>query len=335
MKTILVTGGAGYIGSHTVIELINAGHHPIIVDDLSNSSIDVLDKIETITAQRPVFYQINLCDKDKLETVFQKHQFDAIIHFAGFKAVGESVAEPLKYYRNNLNSSLNLLELMNQYQVKSLVFSSSATVYGDQPSPLAETAPTGQGITNPYGQTKYMIEQILRDYAVANPESKIIALRYFNPIGAHQSGLIGENPRGIPNNLLPYVMKVIAGELPTVQVFGNDYDTIDGTGVRDYLHVVDLAIGHLKALSYKQPGFSAINLGTGRGTSVLEIIKASEQACQRPIPYKIVDRRPGDLATVFAKVDLAKVALDWQATKTVAEACADSYNFIAKNHQTR
>ena len=245
MKSVLVTGGMGYIGSHTVIELIKNDFEPVIVDNLSNSSISVLDRLEKITGTRPKFYKIDLCDKKNLEKVFKKHRFSSVIHFAGFKAVGESVAEPLKYYRNNLNSTLTLLELMNKYFVNKLVFSSSATVYGDQVSPLAETTPTGQGITNPYGQTKHIIEQILRDCAIANPDLSITALRYFNPIGAHYSGLIGEDPNGIPNNLLPYVMKVAVGELPEVGVFGGDYPTPDGTGVRDYIHVVDLAQGHV------------------------------------------------------------------------------------------
>lgn len=332
MKSVLVTGGMGYIGSHTVIELIKNDFEPVIVDNLSNSSISVLDRLEKITGTRPKFYKIDLCDKKNLEKVFKKYRFSSVIHFAGFKSVGESVAEPLKYYHNNLNSTLNLLELMNKYFVNKLVFSSSATVYGDQVSPLAETMPTGQGITNPYGQTKHIIEQILRDCAIANPDLSITALRYFNPIGAHYSGLIGEDPNGIPNNLLPYVMKVAVGELPEVGVFGGDYPTPDGTGVRDYIHVVDLAQGHVAAINNIQPGFDAINLGTGQGTSVLEIIKATEQASGKTIPYAIRERRAGDLAEVFADCHKATKLLHWQARKTIPQACQDSWKWQNYRH---
>ena len=332
MKSVLVTGGMGYIGSHTVIELIKNDFEPVIVDNLSNSSVSVLDRLEKITGTRPKFYKIDLCDKKNLEKVFKKHRFSSVIHFAGFKAVGESVAEPLKYYRNNLNSTLTLLELMNKYFVNKLVFSSSATVYGDQVSALAETTPTGQGITNPYGQTKHIIEQILRDCAIANPDLSITALRYFNPIGAHYSGLIGEDPNGIPNNLLPYVMKVAVGELPEVGVFGGDYPTPDGTGVRDYIHVVDLAQGHVAAINNIQPGFDAINLGTGQGTSVLEIIKATEQASGKTIPYAIRERRAGDLAEVFADCHKATELLNWQARKTIPQACQDSWKWQNYRH---
>ena len=332
MESVLVTGGMGYIGSHTVIELIKNDFEPVIVDNLSNSSISVLDRLEKITGTRPKFYKIDLCDKKNLEKVFKKHRFSSVIHFAGFKAVGESVVEPLKYYRNNLNSTLTLLELMNKYFVNKLVFSSSATVYGDQVSPLAETTPTGQGITNPYGQTKHIIEQILRDCAIANPDLSITALRYFNPIGAHYSGLIGEDPNGIPNNLLPYVMKVAVGELPEVGVFGGDYPTPDGTGVRDYIHVVDLAQGHVAAINNIQPGFDAINLGTGQGTSVLEIIKATEQASGKTIPYAIRERRAGDLAEVFADCHKATELLHWQARKTIPQACQDSWKWQNYRH---
>lgn len=332
MKNILVTGGTGYIGSHTVVELINNNYEPIIVDNLSNSSIDVLDRIVTITDKKPTFYQLDVCNKTALQEVFEHHQIDAVIHFAGLKAVGESVAEPLKYYRNNLDSTLTLLELMNKYFVNKLVFSSSATVYGDQVSPLAETMPTGQGITNPYGQTKHIIEQILRDCAIANPNLSITSLRYFNPIGAHHSGLIGEDPNGIPNNLLPYAMKVAVGELPEVGVFGGDYPTPDGTGVRDYIHVVDLAQGHVAAINNIQPGFDAINLGTGQGTSVLEIIKATEQASGKTIPYAIRERRAGDLAEVFADCHKATELLHWQARKTIPQACQDSWKWQNYRH---
>lgn len=324
MKKVLITGGTGYIGSHTTVQLIEAGAEVVIVDNLSNSSIKVLDRIQAITGIKPTFYQIDLCDKDALTMVFKEQQFESVIHFAGLKAVGESVEKPLLYYRNNLESTLNLLDLMAQYHVNQLVFSSSATVYGNQPSPLSEDMPIGQGVTNPYGQTKFMIEQILKDCAAANPQLAITTLRYFNPIGAHQSGLIGEAPNGIPNNLLPYVMKVVAGELPEVKVFGNDYPTADGTGVRDYIHVVDLAQGHLAALNHITPGFTAINLGTGHGTSVLEIIKAVETACNQTVPYSIQARRAGDLAEVFADCSKAQQQLNWQAQHTVLQACEDA-----------
>lgn len=333
MKKILVTGGVGYIGSHTVVELIETGAEVIIVDNLSNSSIEVLDRIKTITGIKPIFYQIDLCEKDKLEQVFKEHQFEAVIHFAGLKAVGESVEKPLLYYHNNLISTLNLLGLMAKYSVNKIVFSSSATVYGDQTSPLSEEMTIGQGVSNPYGQTKFMIEQILKDCTIANPDLAVSTLRYFNPIGAHGSGLIGEDPNGIPNNLLPYVMKVATGELPEVRVFGNDYPTHDGTGVRDYIHVVDLAQGHLAALKNIQPGFEAINLGTGQGTSVLEIIKATEQACGKAIPFSIQGRRAGDLAEVFANCHKAAEKLNWRAQKTIAQACEDSWKW--QNHRKK
>ncbi|MDO4870512.1 MAG: UDP-glucose 4-epimerase GalE [Candidatus Saccharibacteria bacterium] len=333
MKNILVTGGTGYIGSHTVIELINNNFNPIIVDNLINSSIEVLDKLKQITNKDPIFYQVDVCDKPKLQKIFQQHQIDAVIHFAGLKAVGESVAKPLEYYRNNIDSSLSLLEVMCEFNVKKLIFSSSATVYGNQKAPFSENMPIGQGITNPYGQTKFMIEQIIKDVCVANPDFEATVLRYFNPIGAHKSGLIGESPNGIPNNLLPYVMKVVTGELPEVRIFGNNYDTVDGTGVRDYIHVVDLAQGHIAALQHSQPGFEAYNLGTGKGTSVLEIIKAVEQASGHSVPYSIQPRRPGDLATAYADCTKSAEKLHWQTKKTVVEACKDSYRF--NNSQTK
>lgn len=329
-KEILVTGGTGYIGSHTVVELIEAGYTPIIVDNLSNSSIKVLDRIAQITGTKPEFYQLDVADKTGLEAIFAKHDFTAVMHFAGLKAVGESVAKPLEYYRNNLDSSLSLFELMLKHGVNKLIFSSSATVYGTTPAPCAETDQTGVGITNPYGQTKFMIEQIMKDICVAYPDFQAIALRYFNPIGAHESGLIGEEPNGIPNNLLPFVLKVATGELPEVKIFGNDYDTPDGTGVRDFIHVVDLAKGHLAALNYDQAGFSAINLGTGQGNSVLEIIKAVEQAANKTLPTIVAPRRAGDLATIYADVTKAKDELHWQAEKTIAQACEDSWKWV--NH---
>lgn len=335
MKTILITGGTGYIGSHTAVELITNGAEVVIVDNLMNSSIKVLDRIQTITGTKPIFYQIDLCDKAKFKTVFQQHNFDAVIHFAGLKAVGESVDKPLLYYRNNLDSTLNLLALMEEHAVHQLVFSSSATVYGNQNSPLSETMPVGHSISNPYGQTKYMIEQILRDCAIANPQFAITTLRYFNPIGAHESGLIGEDPNGIPNNLLPYILKVAAGELPEVKVFGNDYPTTDGTGVRDYIHVVDLAKGHIAALNNIKTGFTAINLGTGKGTSVLEIIHATEKACGKAIPYLITARRAGDLAEVFADCTKALHELHWQSQKTIDQACADSWKWQMNRHSQK
>lgn len=331
MQEILVTGGTGYIGSHTVVELISAGYTPIIVDNLINSSIEVLDRLEQITGVRPIFYQVDICDQAALDEVFGKHNFTAVIHFAALKAVGESVAKPLDYYRNNLDSTLSLLACMQKHHVKRLIFSSSATVYGTPETlPLVETCRTGLGITNPYGQTKYMIEQILRDVTVASPEFEVIALRYFNPIGAHASGLIGEDPNGIPNNLLPFVAKVAVGELPAVKVFGDDYDTPDGTGVRDYIHVVDLAKGHIAALENLHTGFDVFNLGTGQGTSVLEIIKAFEAAAGKQIPYQIIERRPGDVASVYANCDKAHSELHWQAKKTIQNACEDSWKWQSK-----
>ena len=328
MKEILVTGGTGYIGSHKVVELINAGYTPIIIDNLVNSSLSVLDRLEQITGVRPIFYQVDVCDQTTLDKVFAKHNFAAVIHFAALKAVGESVAKPLEYYRNNLDSTLSLLTCMQKYAINKLIFSSSATVYGSPETlPLTETARTGAGITNPYGQTKYMIEQILRDVAIANPKLEIITLRYFNPIGAHASGLIGEDPNGIPNNLLPFVAKVAVGELPEIKIFGNDYDTPDGTGVRDYIHVVDLAKGHIAALEHLQAGFDVFNLGTGRGTSVLEIIRAFEKASQTSIPYRIGPRRPGDVASIYANCDKAYKQLNWQAEKTIDQACQDTWKW--------
>ena len=327
-QEILVTGGAGYIGSHTAVELIEAGFTPVIVDDLSNSSADVIDRIEKITNSRPTFYQIDVCDQVRLAEVFAKHNFSAVMHFAGFKAVGESVTKPLEYYRNNIDSTLTLLECMKQAEVNQLIFSSSATVYGSpEELPLLETSRTGNGITNPYGWTKYMIEQILRDACVADPKLSAVSLRYFNPIGAHASGLIGEDPNGIPNNLLPFVAKVAIGGLPEVQVFGTNYDTPDGTGVRDYIHVVDLAQGHLAALEHAQTGFDVYNLGSGQGTSVLEIITAFKAVAGVNIPYKLVDRRPGDVAAMYADCSKAGKELSWQTHKTINDACKDSWKW--------
>lgn len=331
--SILVAGGAGYIGSHTVVELLEKGYDPVIVDDLSNSKIEVLDRIETITGKRPKFYEINILDKDKVEEVFKKENITSVIHFAGFKAVGESVLKPLMYYNNNLNTTINLLELMMKYNVNNLVFSSSATVYGDpKVLPLTEECEVG-GVTNPYGRTKYMIEEILKDVAHVNPNLNIAILRYFNPIGAHPSGLIGEDPNDIPNNLMPYITQVAIGKREMLGVFGNDYNTVDGTGVRDYIHVVDLAKGHLAALTKLETnsGLVIYNLGTGKGTSVLEMVKAFESANELKVPYEIKGRRPGDIDACYADCSKANKELDWCACKNIEEACRDSWRFQSNN----
>jgi UDP-glucose 4-epimerase len=331
---VLVTGGAGYIGSHTVIELMARQHEVVVVDNLSNSSRESLRRAEKILDREIPFVELDLSDKAGLEAVFDAHTFDAVIHFAGLKSVGESVARPLKYYRTNLDSTITLTELMQAAGVKTLIFSSSATVYGTpEQLPLTETSRTGEGITNPYGQTKYMIEQILHDIAAADSDWRISILRYFNPIGAHSSGQIGEDPNGIPNNLLPFVSQVAVGKLDTIKVFGNDYDTVDGTGVRDYVHVVDLARGHVAALEHLPASGTAevYNLGTGRGTSVLELIHAFEAACGKSLPVDIVPRRPGDIASCFADVTKAHQQLGWQAEKTIADACADSWRWQSQN----
>lgn len=329
---ILVTGGAGYIGSHCLIELYAGGHTAVVVDNLSNSSRESLRRVEKIIGKKIPFFEQDVSDTAKLHDIFSAHTVDAVIHFAGLKAVGESVAEPLKYYRNNIDSTLSLLEVMSEYGVKKLIFSSSATVYGDpQELPLTEQSPVGTGLTNPYGKTKYMIEEILRDLANSDDSWEITILRYFNPVGAHESGTIGEDPKGIPNNLLPYVSQVAVGKRPFVQVFGNDYDTVDGTGVRDYIHVVDLADGHVKALEHMQSGAPAYNLGTGKGVSVLELIDAFSRASTKDIPYKIVDRRPGDVASCYASPDKANAELHWQATRTIEQACADSWRWQSQN----
>lgn len=329
---ILVTGGAGYIGSHTVVELLAKQHRVVVADNLVNSSPEAIRRLETITKQTIPFFEIDLRDRAKLEALFKDHSFEAVIHFAGLKAVGESVQKPLEYYNNNLYSTLVLLETMQKFEVKKLVFSSSATVYGDpQELPIQETTRTGVGITNPYGQSKYIIEQILTDLAKADPSMAITILRYFNPIGAHQSGLIGEDPGDIPNNLLPYISQVAVGKLQQVSIFGNDYNTSDGTGVRDYIHVVDLAKGHLASLDHIKPGVSIYNLGTGQGTSVLELIRAFEKASQKTIPYQIAERRQGDIATCYASADKAKQELHWQAEKTIDEACQDSWRWQSNN----
>lgn len=330
--SILVTGGAGYIGSHTVVELLKLGKEVVIVDNLSNSSILVLDRIEAITGKRPTFYELDVADKEALRQVFENENIEAAIHFAGYKAVGESVAKPIMYYENNIMSTLALVEVMTEFSVKKIVFSSSATVYGlNNPSPLVETMPTSA--TNPYGYTKVMLEQILRDVEVADKEWSIALLRYFNPIGAHESGLIGEDPAGIPNNLMPFIAQVAVGKREELSVFGNDYDTVDGTGVRDYIHVIDLALGHIKALEKisTTAGVHTYNLGSGQGTSVLELVQAFEKVNGVPVPYKIVDRRPGDVATCYANADKALAELNWKTEKTIEDMCRDTWNWQSKN----
>ncbi|HFI0003229.1 TPA: UDP-glucose 4-epimerase GalE [Streptococcus suis] len=330
--SILVTGGAGYIGSHTVVELLKLGKEVVIVDDLSNSSILVLDRIEEITGKRPTFYELDVADKAALRSVFEKESIEAVIHFAGYKAVGESVEKPVMYYENNIMSTLALVEVMAEFGVKKIVFSSSATVYGlNNPSPLVENMPTSA--TNPYGYTKVMLEQILRDLEVSDKEWSVALLRYFNPIGAHESGLIGEDPAGIPNNLMPFIAQVAVGKRAELSVFGNDYDTVDGTGVRDYIHVVDLALGHIKALEKisDTTGVYTYNLGSGQGTSVLELVQAFEKVNGVPVPYKIVDRRPGDVATCYANADKALAELNWKTEKTIEDMCRDTWNWQSKN----
>ncbi len=330
---ILVTGGCGYIGSHTVVELAKAGEKEIVIaDNLSNSKKDVLERIKEIVPVTLHFYQADIGAEADMERIFSEHPIDTVVHFAGLKAVGESVAKPILYYENNVAGTLCLLKVMARHGCKNIIFSSSATVYGPQNQPpYTEEMPTSA--TNPYGWTKVMQEQILRDAAVADPEFRVALLRYFNPIGAHESGLIGENPNGIPNNLLPYICKVAIGKLEKLHVFGDDYPTKDGTGVRDYIHVVDLAIGHVKALEYirKTPGVLTVNLGTGVGYSVLDIVKAYEQASGKNIPYVIDPRRPGDIATCYANAEKAKKLLGWTAERGLLEMCKDSWRFTEKN----
>ena len=330
---VLVTGGAGYIGSHTVVELLNAGHQAIIVDDLSNAKSDVIDRIETITGKRPAFYELDCKDKNGLRQVFSAHPVDAVIHFAAFKAVGESVRKPLQYYRNNLDSAMAMLEVMEEFGCKKFVFSSSATVYGpNNPHPYKEEMPALQS-SSPYGWTKVMIERILTDYVTAHPDFCAILLRYFNPIGAHESGLLGDDPNGIPNNLMPYVGRVAAGQLEKLTIFGDDYPTPDGTCQRDYLHVVDLAVGHLRALEYaaNHTGVEAINLGTGNGVSVLELVHAFEKANGIRVPYVIGPRRDGDLPAFWADATKARKLLGWEATHTVEDMCRSTWNFARKS----
>ncbi len=327
--TVLVTGGAGYIGSHTVVELLKANYEVVVVDDLSNAKENVIDRIETITGKRPVFYKTDICDKAALESVFARNVIDAVIHFAGYKAVGESVKKPLEYYRNNLDSTLTLLEVMEKYGCKKFVFSSSATVYGpENPYPYKEEMPAIQS-SSPYGWSKVMNERILTDYVTAHPDFSAILLRYFNPIGSHESGLLGDDPNGIPNNLMPYIGRVAAGQLEKLTVFGVDYSTPDGTCQRDYLHVVDLALGHLKALEYATAccGVEAINLGTGNGISVLELIHAFEHANDMKLNYVIGPRRDGDLPAFWADASKAKELLGWEAAHSVEDMCRSAWQF--------
>ena len=328
---ILLTGGAGYIASHTAIELAKAGLEPVLVDNFFNSKMEAVDRIRQIAGKDIPFYQVDCCDKDALGKVFQANHFDAVIHFAGYKAVGESVQKPLAYYRNNLDSMLNVLDLMLEYHVGKVVSSSSATVYGSaNTAPFTETMPTG-GCTNPYGWTKYMIEQILQDFNHAHPEVAVDLLRYFNPVGAHESGLIGEDPVGIPNNLMPYICQVAVGKLKQLSIFGNDYPTHDGTGVRDYIHVVDLAKGHVAACKYQHKGVEIFNLGTGVGYSVLDMVHAFEEATGIRIPYRIVARRPGDIATCYADCTKAAKVLGWKAEKTLVDMCRDGWRWQKQN----
>ncbi len=332
MQKVLVTGGAGYIGSHTALELLGSGLEVVIADNYANSSPEAVRRLSALAGREVTVEEVDLCDDAALEAVFKRHEFDAVIHFAGLKAVGESVEKPLEYYHTNLLSTLNLCQSMQRHNVNQLVFSSSATVYGDPDHvPITEDAPIRA--TNPYGQTKVMIEQILRDMAAANKNFRVICLRYFNPVGAHESGRIGEDPNGIPNNLLPFVAQVAVGKLDSVRVFGNDYDTPDGTGVRDYIHVSDLAKGHVAALNHMPaPGtWRAYNLGTGRGISVLEAIRAFEQASGKAIPYEIVGRRPGDIAACYADPSRAQTDLEWKAVRSFEQACADAWRWQSQN----
>ena len=323
---ILVTGGAGYIGSHTCVALLEAGHSVVVLDNLSNSKREVIDTIQQLSGKDVAFYEMDVIDASAVDQVFQQHAMDGVIHFAGLKAVGESVAQPLMYYRNNLLSTMVLAEACLKYNVGRFVFSSSATVYGDNQVPFVESMdllPT----TNPYGETKAMTERILTDVAIVNPGFAVTLLRYFNPVGAHESGLIGEAPHGIPNNLMPYITRVAKGKLAQLRVFGNDYPTVDGTGVRDYIHVLDLAAGHIAAIERLTEGVHVYNLGTGRGTSVLELVKAFEQANEIEVPYEIVERRPGDIASCYADASKAQQELEWTAKRDLISMCRDAWRF--------
>lgn len=331
---ILVTGGAGYIGSHTCVELLQAGYNVIVADNLSNSKEESLKRVQALVNKSLIFYKADIGDRAAMDRIFRSHAIQAVVHFAGLKAVGESTTSPLRYYQNNVSGTLVLCEAMMTHSVKNIVFSSSATVYGDiSPSPLKEDYPLAP--INPYGRTKWMIEEILRDLWRADAGWNIALLRYFNPVGAHPSGQIGEDPNGIPNNLFPYVTQVAVGRLPEVRIFGSDYPTSDGTGVRDYIHVVDLAIGHLRALEKlrQSPGVVTYNLGTGRGNSVLEVIQSFEKACGKKIPYKVVERRPGDAAISYADPSLARQELGWTALRGLDEMCRDAWNWQKKNPQ--
>ena len=331
--SILVTGGAGYIGSHTCLELLKAGYEVVVADNLCNSSEEAVRRVEKIAGKPVKFYQADILDREALNKIFDTEEIDSVIHFAGLKAVGESVAKPLEDYHNNITGTLILCDVMRNHGVKNIVFSSSATVYGDPAFvPITEDCPKGQ-ITNPYGQTKSMLEQILTDFHVADPEWNVVLLRYFNPIGAHESGLIGEDPKGIPNNLVPYIAQVAVGKLQCLGVFGNDYPTHDGTGVRDYIHVVDLAVGHVKALKKieEKAGVCIYNLGTGKGYSVLDVVKAYEKACGKEIKYEIKPRRPGDIATCYADASKAREELGWEAERGIEEMCADSWRWQSAN----
>ena len=330
---VLLAGGAGYIGSHTCVELINSGHDVVIADNFSNSCPEAVARVEEITGRKIPLYEADVCDKTAVDKIFSENKIDAVIHFAGLKAVGESCEKPVEYYRNNIDSTLTLLETMKKYGVNNFIFSSSATVYGTPKTvPLVETMPTGSP-TNPYGWTKLMMEQILTDTANANPDMSIVILRYFNPIGAHESGRIGEDPNGIPNNLMPYITQVAAGRLKCLGVFGNDYPTHDGTGVRDYIHVVDLAKGHVKAIDYsaEHKGTEIFNLGTGTGYSVLDIVNAFSKVNNIEIPYEIKPRRAGDIAECYADASKARDVLDWTAEKTLEDMCKDSWNWQSHN----
>lgn len=330
---ILVTGGAGYIGSHTCIELLNAGYEVVVLDNLYNSSEKALERVEQITGKKVTFYKADILDKEAMNEIFDKEDIDSVIHFAGLKAVGESVQKPLEYYHNNMTGTFNLCDVMRNHGVKKIIFSSSATVYGDPAFiPITEECPKGK-ITNPYGQTKGMLEQVLTDLHVSDPEWNVVLLRYFNPIGAHKSGMIGEDPKGIPNNLVPYIAQVAVGKRECLGVFGDDYDTHDGTGVRDYIHVVDLARGHVKALQKFQdtPDVYIYNLGTGNGYSVLDVLHAFEKACGKKLPYEVKDRRPGDIATCYADPAKAKAELGWEAEYGIEEMCEDSWRWQSQN----
>lgn len=330
---VLVTGGAGYIGSHTCVELLENGYDVVVMDNLYNSNEKALERVEQITGKKVAFYNVDMLDKAAMNEIFEKETIDSVIHFAGYKAVGESVRKPLEYYHNNITGTLNLCDVMRNHGVKNIIFSSSATVYGDPAFvPITEECPKGQ-ITNPYGQTKGMLEQILTDLHVSDPEWNVVLLRYFNPIGAHKAGIIGEDPKGIPNNLVPYIAQVAVGKLEALGVFGNDYNTPDGTGVRDYIHVVDLARGHVKAMKKFEdtPEVRIYNLGTGNGYSVLQVLHAFEKACGKTLPYVIKERRPGDIATCYADPAKAREELGWEAEYGIDEMCADTWRWQSTN----